>query len=522
MTRGEKVAGGDRLGKTIIFAKNQAHADFIQERFDINYPSLAGKFARTLTFKTEYAQSLIDDFSLKNKAPHIAISVDMLDTGIDIPEVVNLVFFKLVRSKTKFWQMVGRGTRLCPDLFAPGKHKEFFYIFDYCQNLEFFSQNPETTEGALGQSLGKRLFKTRLELISELDRKLSETPREGIDKDAELRGATAYLLREEVAAMNVENFVVRAKRRLVEKYAKPEAWGELKLEAFAELAHEIAGLPSELEAEDEEAKRFDLLMLNLQLAVLRIEPAFKRLSEQVKGIAGLLEEKSAIPMVHEQMPLIQDIQTDEWWQDITVPMLETVRRRLRALIKLIEKQQRKPIYTDFEDEIGGETPVELPGFATLGSFERFRAKTRQFLHEHEDDLVIHKLRMNEPLTATDLQELERMLTVSGLATPEHLQKAKAECNGLGLFVRCLVGLDREAAKRALASFMAGKTLGANQIEFVNLIIDHLTEHGVMDAGLLYESPFTDITSQGPDGLFPAAQIDQLVSLLGEVRQRAVA
>jgi type I restriction enzyme R subunit len=173
MTRGQKVAGGDRLGKTIIFAKNQAHADFIQERFDINYPSLAGKFARTITFKTEYAQSLIDDFSQKNKAPHIAISVDMLDTGIDIPEVVNLVFFKLVRSKTKFWQMVGRGTRLCPDLFAPGKHKEFFYIFDYCQNLEFFNQNPETTEGALSESLGKRLFKTRLELISELSRSSS-------------------------------------------------------------------------------------------------------------------------------------------------------------------------------------------------------------------------------------------------------------------------------------------------------------------------------------------------------------
>ena len=522
MTRGQKVAGGDRLGKTIIFAKNQAHADFIQERFDINYPSLAGKFARTITFKTEYAQSLIDDFSQKNKAPHIAVSVDMLDTGIDIPEVVNLVFFKLVRSKTKFWQMLGRGTRLCPDLFAPGKHKEFFYIFDYCQNLEFFSQNPETTDGALGESLGKRLFKTRLELISELDRKLSGVAKEGPEKESELRKETAYILRDEVAAMNVENFVVRAKRRLVEKYAKAAAWAELKTDSFAELAHEIAGLPSEQEAEDEEAKRFDLLMLNLQLAVLRVEPAFKRLSEQVKAIAGLLEEKSSIPMIHEQMPLIQDIQTDEWWQDVTTPLLETVRRRLRALVKLIEKQKRKPIYTDFEDQIGSETTVELPGFTAPDSFERFRAKTRQFLHEHENDLVIHKLRMNEPLTATNLQELERMLTASGLANPEHLAKAKTESNGLGLFVRSLVGLDREAAKQALAAFMSGKTLSANQIEFVNLIIDHLTEHGVMDAGLLYESPFTDISPRGPDGLFPAAQIDQLVSLLGEIRQRAIA
>ena len=143
MTKGQKVAGGDRLGKTIIFAKNNDHADFIAERFDANYPHLKGHFARVVTYKTEYAQSLIDDFSAKDKMPHIAISVDMLDTGIDVPEVVNLVFFKIVRSKTKFWQMLGRGTRLCKDLFGPGEDKRNFFIFDFCQNLEFFSQNPD-------------------------------------------------------------------------------------------------------------------------------------------------------------------------------------------------------------------------------------------------------------------------------------------------------------------------------------------------------------------------------------------
>jgi len=151
MTRGLKVAGGDRLGKTILFAKNQAHADFVAGRFNVNYPHFKGEFARVITFKTEYAQNLIDNFSNKEKSPHLAISVDMLDTGIDVPEVVNLVFFKLVRSKTKFWQMVGRGTRLRPELFEPGKDKKFFYLFDYCQNLEYFSQNPETTDGSPGR-----------------------------------------------------------------------------------------------------------------------------------------------------------------------------------------------------------------------------------------------------------------------------------------------------------------------------------------------------------------------------------
>lgn len=533
MERGLKVAGGDRLGKTILFAKNQAHAEYIAERFNANYPHFKGEFARTITFKIEYAQSLINNFSIKEKAPHLAISVDMLDTGIDVPEVVNLVFFKLVRSRTKFWQMVGRGTRLCPDLFEPGKDKQFFYLFDYCQNLEFFSQNPETTDGALGDSLGTRLFKSRLELLSELDRKLEVDIDCEIGKETqeiygepktevEVRRSIAEMLHSEIASMNLNNFVVRPRRKLVEKYSRSEAWLKLSSEALSELSHEVAGLPSELQPEAEEAKRFDLLVLNLQLALLRAEPAFERLRNQVKDIAGLLEEKSAIPMVRDQMALILDVQTDEWWENVTTPMLETLRRRLRALVKLIEKHRRKPIYTDFEDEMGGETDVELPGFAAAGDFEKFRAKTRAFLLEHQDYTVIHKLRMNMPLTATDLDELERILSESGLGEPEEIARAKEVSHGLGLFVRSLIGLDRQAAKQSLAIFQSGKTLTANQIDFVNLIINHLTEHGAIDAALLYESPFTDLTPQGPDGLFTSAQVDELIATLEQITATALA
>jgi type I restriction enzyme R subunit len=532
MIRGLKVAGGDRLGKTIVFAKNQQHADFIADRFNANYPHYKGQFARVVTFKTEYAQNLIDNFSNKEREPHIAISVDMLDTGIDIPEVVNLVFFKLVRSKTKFWQMIGRGTRLCSDLFGPGQHKEFFYLFDYCQNLEFFSQNIRGTEGYLAESLAKRLFNARLELIKSLDQRCETGTATDVKQgaatyadpktEAEVRQSAAERLQREVAAMNLDNFLVRPHRRMVEKYAKPETWLSLPVEELSELSREVAGLPTELVPEKEVAKRFDLLALLLQLALLRSEPGFERLRDRIKDIAGLLEEKTAIPLVHMQMVLIQDVQTDEWWQDVTVPMLEAMRRRLRDLVQFIDQRQRKLVYTDFEDLLGEETNVVLPRFAVGTDEARFRAKVRVFLRAHLDHISVQRLRKNKPLTASDLSELQRMLTESGVGSPDDIRRAVEQAQGLGPFVRSLVGMDREAAKEAMVTFAAGKTLSANQLEFISLVVDFLTEHGIMEAARLYESPFTDIAPQGPDALFQSAELDELIHILDAVRATASA
>jgi type I restriction enzyme R subunit len=530
MTHGQKVAGGDRLGKTIVFAKNNDHADYIAQRFDANYPHYKGAFARVVTYKTEYAQSLIDDFSKPEKTPHIAISVDMLDTGIDVPEVVNLVFFKVVRSKTKFWQMVGRGTRLRPDLFGPGEDKKNFYIFDYCQNLEFFSQNPDFKEGTSSEPLSTRLFKARLAMVAELDVKL---PAESVAGEVppkpwgdhltlkEVRESTAGLLLQQVAAMNVDNFVVRPKRLFVERYAKPNAWHQLTPEARHELETQVAGLPTELTDEDEEAKRFDMLVLRTQLSVLQAGADFASLKGKMQKIASALEEQTAIPAIKAEMVLIQAVASDEWWEDVTVPMLETSRRRLRALVKLIPKGEKYIVYTDFEDELGDLTQIELPQVAAGLNMAKFKEKARVFLKDHESHLSLQRLRRNQPLTPVDLQELEKMLLQAG-GSKQLIDEATEQNHGLGLFIRSLVGLDHEAAMQAFSEFLQGKTAAPDQIEFINLIVQELTQTGVMEAGRLFESPFTDVNAQGPLGVFPPAKVTQLVQVLDDIRIRAVA
>lgn len=537
MQNGLKVEGGDRLGKTIIFAKNQAHALYIEQRFNAAYPNFAGHFARVITYESgAYAQTLIDDFSKKNAAPHIAISVDMLDTGIDVPEVVNLVFFKPVRSKTKFWQMMGRGTRLCPDLFGPGQDKESFLVFDYCQNLEFFGADPELKEASAAISLSARLFAARFDLVHALDEKHKkaggfsageQAPYEAVGGDRsppsedDIRADALKVLQETVAGLNPDNFIVRRHRRIVEKYLTPDAWKTLNGESREELVGEVAPLPSALSLGTEEAKRFDLLMFSLELALLKGSKRFETLRNQLREIAAALEIQTGIPSVAHQIRLIEEIQTDQWWEGVTVPLLELVRIRLRDLVQHIDKTKKAIVYSNFADEIGDGVELDLPQVGEI-DFVRFKQKARHFLKQHESHIVIHKLRQGKPLTATDLSELEKMLLDAGVGQAGDIEKAKKVSLGFGRFVRSLVGLDRGAVTEAFGDFLGSGTASATQIEFIDMIIEHLTDQGIIEPEALYEQPFINIAPTGPDQLFGEDKIKRLFTKIKAINESAVA
>ena len=568
MTHGRRVAGGDRVGKTIIFAKNQRHAEFVQQRFDLAYPEYAGAFARVITHATPYAQSLIDDFGALDKAPHIAISVDMLDTGIDVPEVVNLVFFKAVRTTSKFWQMIGRGTRLCPDLYGPGRDKTDFLVLDFCGNLEYFGQDLPGAETSLSKSLSQRLFEARLGLILTLgDSAVSsgsagassgstnETsgsagassssanatsgsanatsgsangwasptlaePDEADRDSAEVRRATAATLHEIVAGMNLDNFVVRPHRAAVERFRVPDAWARLSPSDSEELLG-LSGLPSSIRDDDEDAKRFDLLVLHRQLAQLDGDATLaERLREAVQAIAASLLGRTAIPSVAAQAVLLEAVGGDEWWVDVTVAMLEAARRKLRGLVRFIEKTRRNPVYTDFADTLGDSVEVALPGVTPGTDFERFRAKAEAYLLEHLDNLALQRLRRNKQLTPGDLAELEQLLVASG-GQQADLAWADSKTGGLGIFVRELVGLDRGAAAEAFERYLDHTRFTAEQIRFVNLIVDELTRNGVMEPRRLFESPYTDHAPTGPDYVFPDAEVTVIVDTLRSIRKHAL-
>ncbi|MCU7865920.1 MAG: DEAD/DEAH box helicase family protein, partial [Candidatus Thiodiazotropha sp. (ex Lucinoma borealis)] len=470
MENGIKVEGGDKLGKTIIFAKNTKHGDFIVQQFDKNYPHLAGKFCRKIDFSVKYAQSLIDEFSIKDKYPQVAVSVDMLDTGIDVPEVVNLVFFKLVRSKTKFWQMIGRGTRLCEDLFGLDDDKKEFVIFDYCQNLEFFDANPDGFDSSAQESVKQKIFRRRLELAVSLQ---NAHPEDGAV--AALTDQLKDQMHGVVAAMNLDNFIVRKQRKNVETYANRERWAEISEDEADLIAGNLSGLPSP-DDDDEFSRRFDLLILNLQLAILQNNPSQVTYQTKIREIAKGLENKSTIPSVKAQLDLIQELQTDLWWMDVTLPMLEDVRIRLRSLTRFIDPEEGlKDVFTDFEDEIS-EEPGEYKIIKSDPQLQDYRRRVQRYIRDHQDHVTIRRLKNNEPVTETDIAALEDILFSEEGPIPREEYERMFGDKPLGLLVRSVVGLSRNAAKAAFAEFLEKAPLHPDQITFLDEVVAYLVKN----------------------------------------------
>lgn len=508
MEQGQKIEGGDLLGKTIIFAKNHNHAVYIEECFNKRYPQYAGKMLRIIDNQVYNAQDMIYRFSdPENKEFQIAVSVDMLDTGIDIPEILNLVFFKPVRSKAKFWQMVGRGTRLCKNVFGPEMDKECFYIFDVCGNLEFFSTNIKETDAGIRGTLSQQIFKAKLNLAFILEERKVQ------GDDLQLKEQLLDELHQIVVALKEEDFRVRMKLQYVEKYRSRDQWNALSNLDVSSIEKNISILYTDTRSE-ESARWFDLMMLNRMLAQAQQSPRQNFYQIQITDITRGLLKKLSIPEVKSREQLIRYIQEDAYWEQAGLSTHNQTRLDLRHLIKYVDPVYKPNLYTNFTDEVGRieEIPI-LTQYQELGSYKK---RVEKFIRDNQHHITIHRIRNNKPITPQEVEELEKLLfSIDEQGNKELLDKVT---NGqpLTTFIRSILGLDINAAKEAFAEFLGKGNMNATQIMFINSLIDYLSVNGMIDKKMLFDKPFTDIDYRGISGVFSQEETAKVINIIDKL------
>ena len=517
MERGIMVNGGERIGKTIIFAQNKRHAEFILERFNKLYPQYHGTWASRVVCDDSYAQTVIDNFKEAEKTPYIVVSVDMMDTGIDVPACVNLVFFKKVRSKTKFWQMIGRGTRLCPELTCTDliereeyTGKKRFLIFDYCGNFEYFRQVKHTTEGEVPISLSENIFRKCVRLVAAFQ---DASKFDGAYQP--WRRELTELCQGRIAGLNTDLFHVRLALKHVEKFKKPEAFICLSELDQQELTEHIAPLVHFDEA-DAMALRFDNFIYGFILNVLDESPLVRRDMARLVTTARLLEKKSSIPQVAAKLPLLRQISDPELWKDIDICKLEDIRRELRALIRFLDEgSKRKDIITILTDPILDSTAgIPLP---EEDPFESYKMKVNRYIEEHKNSLAIYNLTHNISLTRKDYEELERVFTQE-LGSKEDYVKTFGD-TPFGLLIRKIAKLDHEAVLAAFSEFINDQSLNSRQIAFVQKVITHIEQNGyIEDISVLTKAPF-DKPAKLLD--FDERRQERLLAVIKSVRDNAL-
>ena len=477
MTDGIKIDYGQKLGKTIIFAKNHNHAEKILEVFNKEYPHLPD-YAKVIDNYMTYAQSAIDEFSDPKKMPQIAISVDMLDTGIDVPEILNLVFFKKVMSKAKFWQMIGRGTRLCPGLLD-GENKQKFYIFDFCGNFEFFRMNKgKATANMI--ALQGAIFNLKFEISYKL-----QDIEYQVDRLIAYRKALVKQMSEKVQELPRDNFAVRQHLKYVDLYSSESNYNALTYEDTLIVREEVAPLILP-DGDEASAVRFDALMYGIELAYLVGKKYSKARTDLYKKVAGIASVAN-IPEIQVQSDLINKILNTDYMDNAGINDFEEIREKLRDLMKYLPHINVR-YDTNFTDELLSTEWKESE--LENDELKNYKAKAEHYIRQHQDHIAIAKLKTNQPLTSTDIATLEEVLwhEVGTKQDYEHEVGMKP----LGEFVREIVGLDMNAAKEAFSEYLTNTSLDSRQIYFVNQIVEYIVHNGMMkDFSVLQESPFTD-------------------------------
>ena len=483
MNNGLKVEGGDKLGKTIIFAVNQRHANFIVDRFNKLYPEYKGKFAQAVCHDIKFVDDVIDNFKDKVLYPQIAVSVDMLDTGIDVPEILNLVFFKKIRSKAKFWQMIGRGTRLCKDLFGPGIDKERFMIFDCYKNFEFFEVNVDGKEIKTTKSISESIFGAKVDIIKSLQH-LNYQEKSLI----EYRNNLIDDIITSILDINNNRFDVRMKGAIIDKYKKLDNYKALNEKDVQELKNIIAPLITYTE-EEELSKRFDYQMYVIENAYLG-KKSFLRAKNRVIETAEKLSEKGTIEKISKKKETITKIQKEEFWKNADLFQFEEVRKELRELVILLDRITTKIYYTDFRDEIVDYGEHETgENFKIVNKFEKYNKRVEKYLDEYKNDDVIQKLKNNIPLTMYDIKYLEKILW-EDLGTKEEYEKTYGKIPLLKM-VSKIIGMDRKAVEKEFSLFLSNENLNSDQINFVKHIVDYIVKNGSIDKKELKDFPEAD-------------------------------
>ncbi len=506
MTNGLKIHSGETIGKTIIFAFNKDHAKLIVERFQALYPEYGADFCQRIDYSVNYAQNIIENFEVRDKEPQIAVSVDMLDTGIDVPDILNLVFFKRVRSKIKFDQMIGRGTRLSAGICGPGKDKEQFLIFDWCGNFEYFNKQIQLPKEGRVRTLSEKLYGVRVEIAASLQSADYQSDEFAKQFHDELK----VILMEQSRRLNDAHISVRDHWDAVSRFRDPLAWEYISAVDVLTLKNEVAPLVGS-PGEEESALKFDLVTLNVQLGLVDPEFTSVKYEEKITHIGYELGKLGSVPQVMAKMDTIKEIQTSQFWNNKSLASLERIRVELRDLIKHLEGQPGKTFKVDIEDTVTDEGVA-----SSIIKSVTYKKKVLDFLAENRENPVLRKIQNIEKLTADDIVELERILWQE-LGTKDDYQRylrqeSLAEELSVGAFIRTLNGVDRKKALQKFTHFIQTNALTADQEEYLKSILDYVCQNGDLEKRMLMQSPFDeyDVLEIFP-GKFP--KVAEFVSLL---------